>query len=69
MKLLETLGTAFAASGFALLSFNLALYGFAFGLVSCCLLIPVLKKNKLHSLLALQVFFTCANIVGLFNNI
>ena len=67
-KILEYLGTFYAATGFFLLSENMLIHGFGFGFLSCMCLIPVFLKNKLIPLFCLQVFFFSVNINGILNN-
>jgi len=68
LKTLEYVGTIFAAIGFTLLSIGLLYGGFILGVISCLFLISFFKIQKLNALLALQCFFLCANILGIYNN-
>jgi len=69
MKVLEYIGVLLAAVGFSCLSVGYLFIGFIVGLLSCGFLIVFFNYNKMNGLLALQVFFLCANILGIFNNI
>jgi len=68
MKLLEYIGVSLAAVGFSCLSLGYMLAGFILGLLSCLFLIVFFKYNKMNGLLALQMYFFFANIIGIYNN-
>lgn len=68
-KKLELYGTTLAAIGFLLLTFGFYLVGFILGLLSCFCLIPVFNHSGLNRTMYLQIFFLCANITGIINNI
>jgi hypothetical protein len=69
MKKLEYIGVTLAAAGFSMLSFGYLFAGFITGFISCLFLITYFKHFKMNGLLALQFYFFCANIYGIFNNI
>lgn len=66
-KILEYTGTFLAAVGFSLLSFGYYSSGFAVGIASCILLVPLFKITGQHGLFMLQCFFLLANINGVWN--
>jgi len=68
-KVLEYIGVSLAAVGFSCLSLGYMLEGFILGLLSCGFLIIYFKYFKMDGLLVLQLFFLCANILGIFNNL
>jgi len=68
MKAFEYIGVSLAAVGFSCLSLGYMLAGFILGLLSCLFLIIFFKHNKMNGLLSLQLFFLCANILGIYNN-
>jgi len=68
MKKFEYIGVMLAAVGFTCLSIGYLFAGFIIGFASCVFLIVFFKYNKMNGLLALQLFFLCANILGIFNN-
>jgi len=69
MKLLESIGTIFAAIGFYSLSAGDYSIGFVLGIFSCVFLLPVLYYAKLYQVFFLQLFFLYANINGILNNL
>ena len=70
LYMLEYAGTLLAAVGFTMLSMGFLLYGFVTGLLSCLFLIAYFSLHhfNMKGLLALQVFFLCVNILGIYNN-
>ena len=64
----KNLGTILAAIGFTLLSMNIWFWGFTIGLFSCIILITYFIENYEHGFGLLQMYFLCANILGMFNN-
>jgi hypothetical protein len=68
MKKLEYIGTLLAAIGFTCLSFGYLLIGFILGFISCSILATYFKHFKMKGLLALQLYFFFANILGIYNN-
>lgn len=68
IKLLEYMGTLWAGIGFMCLSVGYMFIGFSLGVISCLFLISFFKIMKLNALLALQIFFLFANIIGIYNN-
>lgn len=68
MKNLEYIGVILAAIGFTCLSTGFMLGGFILGVISCLFLISFFKYKKLNGLLALQIYFLFANIIGIYNN-
>ena len=68
MRYFEFMGAAMAALGFGLLSTGFLFTGFQVGLLSCLVLIPYFVYRNQYSLLGLQFFFMCANILGMVNN-
>lgn len=69
MKTLEYIGVFLAAAGFGLLSTGYHLAGFIVGLISCIFLVIYFYKFKQFGLFSLQIYFSFANIIGIFTNI
>ena len=69
MKKFEYIGVTLAAIGFTMLSLGYLFAGFMTGFVSCVFLIIYFNHFKMNGLLALQFYFLCANIYGIFNNL
>jgi len=66
---LEYIGVLLAAIGFTCLSTGYMLVGFILGLISCLFLIVYFYIFNMRGLLALQFYFLCANVYGIFNNL
>ena len=67
-KPLEYIGVGFAAVGFGMLANNMLLFGFVSGTLSCICLIPYFHVMGQKGLFSLQIYFLCANILGMYNN-
>jgi len=65
MDRFKNFGVALAAIGFTLLSLGFLGEGFLVGVFSCSILVLYFKEKNEYSLLLLQVYFLCANLVGL----
>jgi len=69
MKKFEYIGVLLAAVGFTCLSVGYLFIGFIVGFASCVFLIVYFNYYKMNGLLALQFYFLCANVYGIFNNL
>ena len=68
MKLWEYFGVGLAIAGFSMLTIGYLFTGFTVGLLSCFVLIPFFGYVRLYGMMGLQIFFICANILGMYNN-
>ena len=68
MKILEYGGVLLAMGGFLCLASGFLLVGFMLGLLSTIFLFSFFVKVGIKSQMGLQVFFMCANVLGILNN-
>jgi len=66
---MQFIGSLLAAIGFSCLSFTFYLEGFIIGLLSCLFLVGYFKATGQYSLFFLQLFFSTANLIGIYNQI